>query len=167
MVGTEVTLQIVATLSGAALVSFLLIAFINAEAKSRISHQEPEIENMSLWKVIANKMSHLTSASKAVNTTEKASETSTASRKLQWADEGTHHVRHGKHKGTRRGTPVIQVQQESCYSGNEVLIIIGVTCLLNFAFVLLVMACVHYCSSKNDRIPRCDQKVEDESKRLI
>lgn len=30
-----------------------------------------------------------------------------------------------------------------CYTTNEVLVIIAVTCFLNFAFVLLVMTCVH------------------------
>lgn len=30
-----------------------------------------------------------------------------------------------------------------CYTTNEVLVIIAVTCFLNFAFILLVMTCVH------------------------
>ncbi|XP_046663444.1 uncharacterized protein LOC124356300 [Homalodisca vitripennis] len=34
-----------------------------------------------------------------------------------------------------------------CYSTNEVLIIIGLTCVLNLAFIVVVMTCVHFCSS--------------------
>lgn len=30
-----------------------------------------------------------------------------------------------------------------CYTTNEVLVIIAVTCFLNFAFILLIMTCVH------------------------
>lgn len=33
-----------------------------------------------------------------------------------------------------------------CYTTNEVLIIIGLTCVLNFAFIVLIMSCVHFCT---------------------
>lgn len=34
-----------------------------------------------------------------------------------------------------------------CYTTNEVLFIIGLTCVLNFAFIVLVMSCVHFCTN--------------------
>lgn len=40
-------------------------------------------------------------------------------------------------------------QTAICYTTNEVLLIIGLTCILNFAFIVLIMSCVHFCSSAN------------------
>ncbi|XP_073986894.1 uncharacterized protein [Rhodnius prolixus] len=82
-------------------------------------------------------------------------------RKLLGVEDGeeAHRVRHGKHSqlgggsgsggagSSRRNqtsSPTLTRAQRSCYSGNEVLAIIAVTCVLNFAFVLIKMACVHY-----------------------
>uniref|UniRef100_A0A8D8M243 Uncharacterized protein n=1 Tax=Cacopsylla melanoneura TaxID=428564 RepID=A0A8D8M243_9HEMI len=39
-----------------------------------------------------------------------------------------------------------------CYTTNEVLVIIGVTCFLNFAFILLIMSCVHFFSTRASRL---------------
>ncbi|VVC45179.1 Hypothetical protein CINCED_3A007722 [Cinara cedri] len=64
-----------------------------------------------------------------------------------------HH--HGRHEmladnlnDTSAGTPppphVLHATSVSmCYTTNEVLVIIAVTCFLNFAFILLIMTCVH------------------------
>ncbi|KAK9509787.1 hypothetical protein O3M35_007023 [Rhynocoris fuscipes] len=88
-------------------------------------------------------------------------------RRLQWLEDGEEHkVRHGKHRPhagvTRRNqtlVPSLARAKRSCYTGNEVLAIIAVTCVLNFAFVLIIMACVHYCthagsSHKSNRVYR-------------
>ncbi|KAI5698807.1 hypothetical protein M8J76_013482 [Diaphorina citri] len=48
----------------------------------------------------------------------------------------------------RAGPPVLNI----CYTTNEVLVIIGVTCFLNFAFILLIMSCVHFFSTRANRL---------------
>lgn len=66
---------------------------------------------------------------------------------------GHHHHRHDvmitttDGNGTAR-TPAPHVLQHvqpvsMCYTTNEVLVIIAVTCFLNFAFILIIMTCVH------------------------
>ncbi|KAK9509786.1 hypothetical protein O3M35_007023 [Rhynocoris fuscipes] len=93
-------------------------------------------------------------------------------RRLQWLEDGEEHkVRHGKHRPhagvTRRNqtlVPSLARAKRSCYTGNEVLAIIAVTCVLNFAFVLIIMACVHYCthagsSHKSNRVYRTGSTI--------
>ncbi|KAL1115919.1 hypothetical protein AAG570_005414 [Ranatra chinensis] len=68
---------------------------------------------------------------------------------------GGHMTRH-HHRGDRRhhntppgekqDTQRVLLEREPCYSANQVLLVIGLTCLLNFAFVVLVMAVVHCCN---------------------
>ncbi|KAG8287650.1 hypothetical protein J6590_033222 [Homalodisca vitripennis] len=51
-----------------------------------------------------------------------------------------------------------------CYSTNEVLIIIGLTCVLNLAFIVIVMSCVHFCSSPTvTKISRLESLILVES----
>ncbi|XP_039289758.1 uncharacterized protein LOC111055937 [Nilaparvata lugens] len=59
-------------------------------------------------------------------------------------------------------------QTTICYNTNEVLIIIGLTCFLNFTFITLVMTCVHFCSaagngSKVADYPRLESLVLGDS----
>ncbi|RZF35963.1 hypothetical protein LSTR_LSTR005376 [Laodelphax striatellus] len=59
-------------------------------------------------------------------------------------------------------------QTAICYNTNEVLIIIGLTCFLNFTFIMLVMTCVHFCSaagngSKVADYPRLESLVLGDS----
>ncbi|XP_003247937.1 uncharacterized protein LOC100570020 [Acyrthosiphon pisum] len=70
---------------------------------------------------------------------------------------GRHHRRHdvlvaaagGNDTASRSPQPppphVLQhaAPDSMCYTTNEVLVIIAVTCFLNFAFILLIMTCVH------------------------
>ncbi|XP_066906120.1 uncharacterized protein [Halyomorpha halys] len=147
----EVTLQVVGALTCAGLVSLLIIAIINSEAKVKPSNNTDEVvEEANLWHVLSEKVTHITSSIIPNNKTEQPIG---SSRRLAWAEEG-HRLRHGGRHHSRR---------QSCYTGNEVLLVIGVTCLLNFAFVLVVMACVHYCSSshKPDLSPRLESVVVD------
>lgn len=66
---------------------------------------------------------------------------------------GRHHRRHdvlvaatsGNETAARSTPHVLQhaTPDSMCYTTNEVLVIIAVTCFLNFAFILLIMTCVH------------------------
>lgn len=53
----------------------------------------------------------------------------------------------GAISGDRGSPPLLNI----CYTTNEVLVIIGVTCFLNFAFILLIMSCVHFFSTRASR----------------
>lgn len=54
----------------------------------------------------------------------------------------------GAISGDRVSPPLLNI----CYTTNEVLVIIGVTCFLNFAFILLIMSCVHFFSTRASRL---------------
>ncbi|XP_054281626.1 uncharacterized protein LOC128999255 [Macrosteles quadrilineatus] len=87
--------------------------------------------------------------------------------------EGSHRLRHhGKHHLWRSTalSQVINVTSPSstttvdrasvCYDTNEVLMIIGMTCVLNLAFIVVVMSCVHFCSSPAvPKIPRLESLI--------
>ncbi|XP_054284154.1 uncharacterized protein LOC129001036 [Macrosteles quadrilineatus] len=91
--------------------------------------------------------------------------------------EGSHRLRHhGKHH-LWRSTALSQVinatspsstttvdRASVCYDTNEVLMIIGMTCVLNLAFIVVVMSCVHFCSSPAvPKIPRLESLILVES----
>lgn len=54
-----------------------------------------------------------------------------------------HRSHHNTTGGGGRGAP------EVCYGPNEVLIVIAVTCAVNFAFIFGIMTVVHFCNIRN------------------
>ncbi|PSN44803.1 hypothetical protein C0J52_22505, partial [Blattella germanica] len=78
-------------------------------------------------------------------------------------DEGNNKVEHPvRHHGKHRRKPAIApastvssyaqnvtLEHELCYSANQVLCIIAVTCAVNFAFIFVVMTLVHVCNRQH------------------
>ncbi|XP_073997344.1 uncharacterized protein isoform X2 [Rhodnius prolixus] len=156
MSGCELHFPVITTLTCSTIISQLLVVLASEAVVRRTLSTDAVGDRLNLWQIFTENnltVGNSTSSRHSVDIV----------RKLLWVEDGEepHRVRHGKHRqhgsgsgsggagSSRRNqtsSPTLTRAQRSCYSGNEVLAIIAVTCVLNFAFVLIIMACVHYCT---------------------
>ncbi|XP_063234326.1 uncharacterized protein LOC134537614 [Bacillus rossius redtenbacheri] len=134
--------------AAAAAVSVLLVLLLNAEAKSRKSHREPEIRNGNMFSELGGTLKSWlaewfsSSNSSAVQVLVVDTRDlgpgpgagAAGSRRLQWARDGRR-VRHGPKR--RHG--------DACYGTNDVLLVVGLTCAVNLAFAASVLGLARAC----------------------
>ncbi|XP_069692330.1 uncharacterized protein [Periplaneta americana] len=159
--------QVVLLFACAALVSVILIALLNVEAKNR-KIKEPEIENGNLFQALGKQIVRWTKRWRHHNTSiTDGSGLNRAKRSLKAIrhdgdgdDPAEHPVRHhGKHRRKLEPRSRRLGAHDACYNTNQVLLIIAVTCAVNFAFIFTVMTLVHVCNRSGGKLDGLDTVV--------